>query len=139
MRLLPTMAVLALALVSACGGKNEPANGAHNGAQNGTHNGSKETAAPPPVSKNAPVETAAPMQSGQMKYATVCLGCHGQNGKGQPPFPKLAGKPAADLAAMLKDYRAGKTRGPQSATMMPFAKILTDAEIDAIAGYLAGQ
>jgi len=41
------------------------------------------------------------------------------------------------LTAKLKDYRAGKQVGPQSDTMMPFAKPLTDTEIDAIAGYLA--
>jgi cytochrome c553 len=89
--------------------------------------------APSSQSHNA----GAVIDSGKLKYATVCLGCHGPTGKGQGPFPRLAGKPAADLAAKLKNYRAGKTAGPQSATMMPFAQALTDAEIDALAGYLS--
>jgi cytochrome c len=97
--------------------------------------------AAPTTSAAAPVTTTSPaptsIDNGKLKYATVCLGCHGQNGKGQGPFPRLAGKPAAELAAKLKDYRAGKQFGPQSATMLPFAKTLTDAEIDLLAGYLS--
>lgn len=127
MRLLPSAFVLAIFLVSGCGDKNPPANTANRAVP------------PPPVSQGVPIDAAALMQTGQLKYAVVCLGCHGQNGKGQPPFPVLAGKPAADLVAMLKNYRAGNTRGPQSATMMPFAKALTDAEIDALSIYLAAQ
>lgn len=120
MRILLT--VLSLTLLSACGGKSEPAKVA-------------DGAAP----ATAPKDAGPAMDAGMLKYAGVCLGCHGREGQGQGPFPKLAGKPAAELAAMLKDYRAGKPRGPQSATMFPFAKALTDADIDAITGYLAAR
>jgi cytochrome c553 len=90
-----------------------------------------------PASSKPTHDVGAAIDTGKLKYATVCLGCHGPTAQGQGPFPKLAGKPAAELAAKLMDYRAGKTAGPQSATMRPFAQALTDAEIDALAGYLS--
>lgn len=74
---------------------------------------------------------------GRLKYAGICLGCHGKDGQGQGPFPRLAGRPAPELAALLKDYRAGRVRSPQSDIMKPFADPLTDAEIEALAGYLS--
>lgn len=40
---------------------------------------------------------------------------------------------------MLKEYRAGKVRGPASETMKPFAEPLTDTEIDVLAAYLSTQ
>lgn len=121
------LAVLTLSLLFGCGDKNEPAKVAESTVP--------ATSVPPPAPKGAvPV-----MDVGKLRYAGICLGCHGPDGQGQGPFPKLAGKPAAELAAMLKDYRAGKTRGPQSATMFPFAKVLTDAEINVITDYLAGR
>ena len=104
-------------------------------------------AAPPPAPapaatvETAPAEPATPaaapvVNPGKLKYIAVCQGCHGRDGAGQGPFPKLSGKTAADLTGKLNDYRAGKTVGPQSSTMMPFAKALTDAEIESIATYL---
>jgi cytochrome c553 len=74
---------------------------------------------------------------GKMKYVAVCQGCHGATGGGQGPFPKLTGIPVAELVAKLNDYRAGKQVGPQSSTMIPFAKPLTDIEIASISEYLA--
>jgi cytochrome c len=131
MRALPTALIAALFL-SACGDRPAPIKMSESA---GTRRSPPPSAAPSaPPSPKAPPD----LNSGQFKYAGICLGCHGQDGRGQPPFPKLAGKPAAELAAKLNDYRAGKTLGPQSATMAPFAKALTDAEIHAIVEYLAG-
>lgn len=104
-------------------------------------------AVPPPAPAPAATVAAAPAEPataaaapvvnpGKLKYVAVCQGCHGRDGAGQGPFPKLSGKTAADLTSKLNDYRAGKTVGPQSSTMMPFAKALTDAEIESIATYL---
>jgi cytochrome c len=90
------------------------------------------------VAVNQPPAGIAPAANpGQLKYVAVCQSCHGRDGAGLGAFPKLAGKPAAELAGKLKDYRAGKQVGPQSSTMIPFAKPLTDAEIEVITGYLA--
>jgi cytochrome c553 len=120
------IALIAGMALAACGEKPEPI---------------KMSASTGSILSPSPAAAAAPSvrDTGELKYAGLCLGCHGQAGKGQGPFPRLAGKPAGELVEKLKDYRAGKTLGPQSATMMPFAKALTDREIDALAGYLAGR
>lgn len=127
------LAPLLLVLVTGCGSKEDTPKTAEGPAP------SPAPAAAAPAVPPGAMDTAPSAVSGRLKYAAVCLGCHGPDGKGQGPFPKLAGKPAAELAAMLVDYRAGKTRGPQSATMMPFAKPLSDAEIQAIADYLSAS
>ena len=103
--------------------------------------GDKAEVSPPPPQASAPkpvtYDAAPVVNPGKLKYVAVCQGCHGREGEGQGPFPKLAGKPAAELVAKLNDYRAGRQVGPQSSTMMPFAKAMTDAEIAAISAYLA--
>lgn len=125
------IALASLTNLTACGDRQPPIKVVAPAGQTAVH----------PASAASPAITTSPapasIDNGKLKYATVCLGCHGQDGKGQGPFPKLAGKPAAELAAKLKDYRAGKQFGPQSATMMPFAKTLSDTEIDVLAGYLS--
>jgi cytochrome c553 len=80
----------------------------------------------------------AAMEKGRIKYGSICAGCHGKNGEGQGIFPKVAGKSAEELAAKLKDYRAGKKLGEQTAMMAPNAQNLSDEEIDALANYMAG-
>ena len=120
--------LFALTTLAACGDKAEapaPAEVAPPAPQ---------VSAPKPITYDA----APVVNPGKLKYVAVCQGCHGTSGGGQGPFPKLTGKPAADLIAKLNDYRAGKPVGPQSDTMMPFAKALTDTEIASIAEYLAG-
>jgi cytochrome c553 len=114
--------IVAITSLTACGDKADVAPAAV-----------PEVSAPKPVTYDA----APVVNPGKLKYVAVCQGCHGRDAAGQGPFPRLAGKPAQELAARLKDYRAGKQVGPQSSTMMPFAKALTDTEIDSIAEYLA--
>lgn len=104
------------------------------------------TEAPPPAIAEAPAAPSAPlaevspadaaMERGRIKYGSICSGCHGKNGEGMGIFPKVAGKPAQELAAKLRDYRAGKTMGEQTAMMAPNAQNLTDEEIDSLANYM---
>lgn len=109
-----------------------------------------EATAPAPQSAvtveadEAPLPLAAPEAPsdaepdvGRLKYAANCLSCHGASGQGMGPFPKLAGQSAEQIAGTLRDYRAGKTVGAQTATMVPFAKALSEAEVDAVARYIA--
>ena len=49
----------------------------------------------------APAGIAPAVDPGKLKYVAVCQGCHGRDGAGQGPFPKLAGKTAAELAGKL--------------------------------------
>lgn len=140
--------IFALATLTACGDKAEvaPASAPVSSAPVPAPEASAPAAPLPDTTPATSVEAsstaptaaaAAPVVNpGKLKYVAVCQGCHGRNGAGQGPFPKLAGVPAADLIGKLNDYRAGKQVGPQSSTMMPFAKPLSDAEIESIATYL---
>ena len=80
----------------------------------------------------------AALAAGKQKFTGVCAGCHGVNAEGQGTFPKLAGKTAEEIAGRLKDYRAGKQVGARTAIMAPMAQGLSDADIDALARYIAG-
>lgn len=65
--------------------------------------------------------------------AAVCTGCHGANGvSGNPAWPSLAGQQKNYLVASLKAYRDGERKNEVMAGM---AKGLSDAEVDALAGY----
>ncbi|MEW6446456.1 MAG: c-type cytochrome, partial [Pseudomonadota bacterium] len=73
--------------------------------------------------------------AGKAKYGSICASCHGMNGEGAGIFPKLAGK--TDAAAKLKDYKAGKQVGPNTAMMAPQAAGLSDADIENLAAHIA--
>lgn len=80
---------------------------------------------------------AAATDPGAVKFNSGCKDCHGANGQGMGRFPKLAGRPAAELAARLRLYKSGVRSGNMSETMRPFAEALSDTEIDQIAAWLA--
>lgn len=85
------------------------------------------------------VAGAADASKGKTLFATKgCIACHGPKAEGMATFPKLAGQPASDLESFMKAYRAGETRGKQTAIMAPNAKTLTDSEIADIAAYVSG-
>ena len=68
--------------------------------------------------------------------AAACSGCH-PAGKGvDTPVPPLAGRPPADIAAALRDFKAG---GRAPTVMGRIAKGFTDPEIDAIAAWFSAQ
>jgi len=69
--------------------------------------------------------------------ALGCYGCHGIDAKGGNGFPPLANKPKSYLIQRLKAYRDGAISSNRADMMRPYAKNLTDAEIEAIAAYLA--
>lgn len=71
----------------------------------------------------------------------ACSACHGPAGKGNAAakYPRVAGQHAAYSALSLKAYRDGTRAGTASAVMMSqVATRLTDAEIEALASYMAG-
>jgi len=80
---------------------------------------------------------AGDVAAGKAKFGSICASCHGMNGEGMGIFPKLAGKPADKTVALLKDYKAGKTVGANTAMMAPQASGLSDADIDNLAAYIA--
>ncbi len=69
--------------------------------------------------------------------AAACAGCHGTDGNSVVPnFPKLAGQHAAYIEKQLKDFRGGFRN---DATMAPFAKSLSDADIKELGAFYAAQ
>lgn len=69
----------------------------------------------------------------------ACSGCHGPAGKGIPAqYPSLAGQYAEYTEAQLKTFRSGERANDPNSMMRGFASRLTDAEIKAVADYIAG-
>lgn len=80
---------------------------------------------------------AGNMESG----VPACTGCHSPRGQGNAPagFPRLSGQHADYIAKQLRDFRAGnRTNDGEAMVMRGVAKHLSDAEIDALANYIAG-
>jgi cytochrome c553 len=70
--------------------------------------------------------------------AMPCAACHGVNGEGNASIgaPKLAGLPAGEIEAYLKQFAAGNGG---NATMQYIAQALSPAETQAVASYFAGK
>lgn len=71
--------------------------------------------------------------------AAVCMACHQSDGSGMnipggESWPRLAGLDAGYLAKQLQDYKSGKRI---NASMMPFATMLNDQQIQDVAAYYA--
>ena len=70
-----------------------------------------------------------------------CSGCHSPTGQGNAPagFPRLGGQHADYIVKQLKAFRAGeRTNDGDSQVMRSIAKHMSDAEIEAVANYIAG-
>jgi cytochrome c553 len=82
-------------------------------------------------------EAAAPVDAGEI-VTTVCAACHGDDGNKMltPETPKIGGQKGDYLAKALADYRSGARSNPLMAAV---AANLSDAEIDALAGYFASR
>ena len=67
----------------------------------------------------------------------ACSGCHSPNGAGIPAqYPRLAGQHAEYTVAQLKAFHDGTRRN--SVQMAQIAARLNDAEMNAVADYVAG-
>jgi len=77
------------------------------------------------------------------KSRIACNGCHGVNGKGSGPktsmYPVIGGQQKEYLRKQLIDFRSGFRTNSPSGIMNTMAKLLTDAEIDALAEYVSAQ
>jgi sulfide dehydrogenase cytochrome subunit len=68
--------------------------------------------------------------------ASSCSGCHPASAAVRTPVPRLIGRPAAELADIMRMYRTGQ----RPATVMDrLAKGFTEAETAAIAAWYAAQ
>ncbi len=69
----------------------------------------------------------------------ACAGCHGPEGAGNPAqYPRIAGQFPEYLEAQLKAFRDGTRANDVNGMMRGVAARLTDAEIKAVAQYVAG-
>ncbi|MDH3242764.1 MAG: c-type cytochrome [Gammaproteobacteria bacterium] len=83
-------------------------------------------AAGPPA---APLSPAA-----VVNMVNNCYTCHGTDGRSPGSIPSLTGKNADQVLLMLKEYKSGRLA---STVMTRQAKGYTDAELEAMAKYIA--
>ena len=73
------------------------------------------------------------------KGIAACAGCHGATGVGIPAqYPRLAGQHAEYTELQLKAFRANERNNDPAGMMRSIAAKMTDAEIRAVADYIAG-
>lgn len=71
----------------------------------------------------------------------ACTGCHAPDGKGNSPagFPRLSGQHPEYIEKQLRAFRSGdRTNDGDQAIMRSIADKMNDAEIAALANYIAG-
>ena len=68
--------------------------------------------------------------------AASCSGCHAANPRVDTPVPPLAGRPAADIATAMAEYKSGARKGT---IMDRIAKGFSEEETRAIAAWYAQQ
>lgn len=104
--------------------------------------------ATPPASGTggAPAQSADARKRGETLYTAgdealhvqACANCHGPGGAGEPPnYPYLAGQHAGYLASALREFKSGTRTNDPSGQMPQIARQLSDADIDAVTGYLS--
>ncbi len=73
------------------------------------------------------------------KTLAACAGCHGPTGAGIPAqYPRIGGQFADYTEVQLKAFRAGERANDPNGAMRTIALKMTDAEIKAVADYVAG-
>jgi cytochrome c553 len=76
------------------------------------------------------------LQEGAQLYKKACEECHGQNGRGQEGYARLAGQRYDYVVKMLKEFR-DRTGKRVNIWMTGVAIRLNDREMEAVATYLA--
>jgi cytochrome c553 len=77
-------------------------------------------------------DAAAPATYGR-HLASECTACHRPDA-GESAIPAIAGRPAAELIALLSDYRDGRKTNP---VMVSVARSLDARQTEALAAYFA--
>lgn len=90
-----------------------------------------------PIALGAKVYRAGNTESG----TPACTGCHSPRGQGNAPagYPRLSGQHADYIEKQLKAFRNGdRVNDGDTKIMRGVAQYMTDAEIKAVANYIAG-
>ena len=77
--------------------------------------------------------------TGGAGHTLPCALCHGAELKGLADVPRIAGRSPSYLFRQLYDLRSGTRKGAGSELMTPVVANLTDADMVAIAAYLASR
>jgi sulfide dehydrogenase cytochrome subunit len=97
----------------------------------------KPAAAPAPAPAVAPTppppEPITPETARNL--ANSCFTCHGPEGRSPGTIPSISNLSAEEIAAKLRAFKSG---AEPSTAMGRLAKGYTDAEMDALASYIAG-
>jgi len=91
-------------------------------------------------SKPAPAAASGGADGAALFAAKGCGGCHGPDAKKtlMSVYPKLAGQSADYLLAQMHDIKSGARNNGQAAVMKGIIAGVSDAEMQAIAGWLSG-
>lgn len=130
----PLLALTLLAMLSACGAKEEPQAPAMP-ETTGAAPAQETPAAPQETMTEAPALAGADVDAPAL-YAKSCASCHGDMAQGTAGNPALDKLSATDIQTKLSAYRAGEKMGPKTPIMAPMAKNLSDEQIAALARYL---
>ncbi len=77
--------------------------------------------------------------TGSSGLTLPCASCHGADLNGLADVPRIAGRSPSYLFRQLYDLRGGTRTGAASESMKPVVASLTDADMVAIAAYLASR
>ena len=83
---------------------------------------------------------AALSADGETLYKTkTCSTCHGKDGKTpiMPMYPKIAGQNKEYTLQQMNDIKSGARSNGQSAAMKGVMHLVSDEELQALAGYIA--
>jgi cytochrome c553 len=76
------------------------------------------------------------LDEGKQIYGNICVKCHGQDGRGQEGYARLAGQRHDYVVKMLKEFR-DRTGRRINVWMTGVAIRLSDRDMEAVATYLA--
>jgi len=115
--------------------------GVHFTLQGIIQSGDAEKRKGPDLAKVERLEAADPVhgakvRAGMDKYESICRLCHHRTGQGGKFTPPIVGKGAQYVEKMLKLYRSGTHVGPMTNLMAPWARELSDQDINNLAAYV---
>ena len=90
-----------------------------------------------PLPRPQSVEAAKAAAGQRLAVSHHCTSCHRPDLSGQDQVPRLAGQDLEYLLRQLHAYRAG-TAGDLEGLMTVAARLLSDADIENLAHYMAG-
>ena len=85
-----------------------------------------------------PSTNAALRSQGQDYYGKICWRCHGEQGRGNESFARVAGQQPDYLTLTLKRYRDGSSVR-QDSMMSANTKTMTDKDIAAVVAYVSSM